>query len=62
MKFYKANRKGFFKYVLVAFTIFPIVIFLFDQSAFTEKPFLILILLLPVILLYWIYLDTYYKI
>jgi hypothetical protein len=62
MKIYKANRKGFINYLLIGFVILPIVIFFLDKKTFIEKPFIILPLLSPLILIFWIYFDTFYKI
>lgn len=36
--------------------------FFLDKSTFTEKPFILLPLLSPLILIFWIYFDTFYKI
>lgn len=62
MKIYKANRKGFINYLLIGFVIVPVLIFILDQNTFIEKPFILLPLLSPLIILFWIYFDTYYKI
>ncbi|WP_047414198.1 PH domain-containing protein [Cellulophaga sp. Hel_I_12] len=62
MKIYKANRKGLFNYLLIGSMILPIVVFFLDKNTFTEKPFILLPLLSPLILLFWIYFDTFYKI
>jgi len=62
MKTYKANRKGFINYLLTGSLILPIIVFLLDKGTFTEKPFILLPLLSPLILIFWIYFDTFYKI
>ncbi len=62
MKIYKANRKGLFVYLLLGFILLPIVIFIIDKNSFIEKPFIFLFLLIPLLLLSWIYFDTGYKI
>lgn len=62
MKIYKANRKGFINYLLIGSVILPIVVFFLDKNAFSEKPFILLPLLSPLILIFWIYFDTSYKI
>jgi hypothetical protein len=62
MKIYKANIKGFINYLLIGFLILPIVIFFLDKNTFMEKPFILLPLLSPFILIFWIYCDTFYKI
>lgn len=62
MKIYKANRKGFINYLLIGSIILPIVIFFLDKNTFMERPFILLPLLSPLILMFWVYLDTFYKI
>lgn len=62
MKIYKANRKGFINYLLIGSMIFPIVVFFIDKNSFREKPFNVLLLFIPLILIFWIYLDTIYTI
>lgn len=62
MKIYKANRKGFINYLLIGSVVLPIVVFFLAKNAFTEKPFILLPLLTPFILIFWIYSDTLYKI
>jgi hypothetical protein len=62
MKVYKANRKGLINYLLIGAMILPIVVFFLDKNTFTEKPFILLPLLSPLILIFWIYFDTFYKI
>ena len=62
MKIYKANRKGLINYLLIGSLILPIVVFFLDKNTFTEKPFILLPLLSPIVLIFWIYFDTFYKI
>ncbi|WP_457610031.1 PH domain-containing protein [Lutibacter sp.] len=62
MKTYRGNRKGFINYLLIGSVLLPIVIFFLDKNTFTEKPFILLPLLSPLILIFWIYFDTFYKI
>jgi hypothetical protein len=62
MKKYKANRKGFINYLLIGSIILPIFIFFLDKNTFIEKPFILLPLLIPIVLIFWIYFDTSYKI
>ena len=62
MKIYKANRKGFINYLLIGSAILPIVVFILDKNTFTENPFSILPIFIPLILFFWIYFDTLYKI
>ncbi|HFS67121.1 MAG TPA: hypothetical protein ENK67_02810 [Flavobacteriia bacterium] len=62
MKIYKTKRKGFINYLLIGSILFPIVVFFSDKNTFFEKPFLLLPPLIPLILFFWIYIDTFYKI
>lgn len=62
MKIYKANRKGFIRYLLIGFFLLPLFIFYLDKSTFIEKPFILLPLLSPLALIAWVYFDTVYKI
>jgi hypothetical protein len=62
MKIYKANKKGFITYLLIASVILPIVIFFLDKHTLTEKPYVLLPLLSPLTIIFWIYFDTFYKI
>lgn len=62
MKIYKANRRGLINYLLIGSIILPIIIFFLDKNTFTEKPFILLPLLSPLVLIFWIYFDTFYKI
>jgi len=62
MTIYKANRKGYIKYILFVFMILPFFLFLLNESDFADKPFLVLVVFIPAILFLWIYVDTYYKI
>jgi ACR3 family arsenite efflux pump ArsB len=62
MKTYKAKRQGFINYLLIGCLLLLIVIFFLDKETFSEKPFILLPLLSPLVLLFWIYVDTSYKI
>lgn len=62
MKTYKANRKGLINYILIVAVILPIFVFFLDKNTFLENPFILLPLLSPLILILWIYFNTYYKI
>ncbi|WP_435049108.1 PH domain-containing protein [Formosa sp. S-31] len=62
MKKYKASTRGYIKYVLLVLLILPILIFCLDRPAFSEKPAIILPLIIPVVFVIWIFMDTYYKI
>ena len=62
MKIYKANKKGHITYLLLAIVIVNIVIALFQKEAIADNPLIIVILLIPVFLFFWIYYDTSYAI
>lgn len=62
MKIYKPKRKGFINYLLIGAVGLPIAIFFLDKGTFMEKPFILLPLLTPIILVFWIYFDTLYTI
>ena len=62
MKIYKPNRKGFINYLLIGGIILPIAIFFLDKDKFTAQPYILLPLLVPMILILWIYFGTSYKI
>lgn len=60
MKIYPAKKTGLFTYVLFGVMLLVLGIFMFDVKAFVSNPLVLIVLLLPVILLLWIYFDTYY--
>ncbi len=62
MKTYKANKKGFAKYLLVGSILLPLLPFSLDKSTFIDKPFILLPLLSPLVLITWAYFGTVYKI
>jgi hypothetical protein len=62
MKIYKAKREGLINYLIIGFTILPIIIFFFDLNNFIQHPFIAFPVFIPIGLLLWIYFDTYYKI
>ena len=62
MKIYKAKRKGPINYLLIGFMALPLVIFYLEKDRFMEEPFLLILLLIPLLLILWIYFDTFYKI
>tara|TARA_B100001245_G_C22863461_1_gene415236 strand:+ start:906 stop:1331 length:426 start_codon:yes stop_codon:yes gene_type:complete len=62
MKHYQPNRKGFIVYLLGIFIIIPITACLLDNSIITDKPFILLPLLSPFLLVLWIYVSTTYRI
>lgn len=62
MKTYKASRKGFINYLIIGLVLLPVFILFLDKTIFTERPFNFLPLLSPVVLVFWFYFDTSYKI
>ncbi len=62
MKKYKANKRGYYTFLVIGIMALPVVIFLLDQSVFMENPFVVLLLILPGLPVLWIYFDTYYTI
>lgn len=60
MKVYKAKKSGFFQFVFIGILILPILLFLLDMAYFLEKPWGLLPLLFPILLILWIYFDTSY--
>lgn len=62
MKKYKAKRKGFIHILILFFGLFPIVVYLIGRDEFNARPYFILPLLIPIVLILWIYIDTYYEI
>ncbi|SFJ20923.1 PH domain-containing protein [Myroides guanonis] len=61
MKKFKANKKGFVVYIIIA-ALLPLIILFIDKEAILDNYFILIPALLPVLLLIWIYLDTRYYI
>ena len=61
-KRYAASRRGLLKYVLLLAVLIPTGIIAVSPSAFVKEPVALLLLLFPVGLIAWTYLDTYYTI
>lgn len=61
-KIYRPNRKVLIHFALIGMTLLPVFIFILNPETFTEKPLILLPLLSPLILLFWAYFDTSYKI
>lgn len=61
MKKFKANKKGFVVYIIIA-ALLPLIILFIDKEAILDNYFILIPALLPVLLLIWIYLDTSYYI
>ncbi len=62
MKIYKAKKGKTIQILLVFTIVFPIIVYLIGQRIFSEKPFLLLPLLGPILFISWIYFGTKYKI
>lgn len=62
MKTYRAKRRGLINYLFIGLFILPATIFFFNKNVFIERPFALLLLLTPVILIAWTYFGTFYKI
>ena len=62
MKNYKAKREPSLKFILLGILLLPIAIFLLDTETFLAKPFILLPLLVPVLLIVWVFFNTNYKI
>lgn len=61
MKKFKANKKGFVVYIIIA-ALLPLIILFIDKEAILDNYYILIPALLPVLLLIWIYLDTSYYI
>ena len=62
MRIYKPKRNVLINLALIGTTLLPFIIFMQNPETFTEKPFILLPLLSPLILVFWAYFDTSYKI
>jgi hypothetical protein len=62
MKIYRSKRDSLITILIIVFILLPIIIFFLDIKNLLENPLPLLVLFLPVILLLWIYFDTYYVI
>lgn len=62
MKTYKANRKGFIRYLIIASALYPFLVIYFSEEAILQKPLMIFLMLSPFFLFSWIYLNTAYYI
>lgn len=62
MKTYAAKKKGLIIYLLVGFLALPVVFVFFNVALITTTPFILVPLIAPLLLVLWIYFDTYYKI
>ena len=62
MKKYKAKRKGFIHILILFFGLLPIIVYLIGRDEFNARPYFIIPLLIPLALILWIYIDTYYEI
>lgn len=62
MKIHRANRKGLFRSVILAFLALSLAIIVIDRERLAEQPWLFLSLVIPLGFLLWIYFDTSYGI
>ena len=62
MKTYKAKKNRLIHLMLIASLALAVAFFFFGQNTFKEKPFILLPVLTPFLLLLWAYLDTSFKI
>ncbi|MBD0835147.1 PH domain-containing protein [Aestuariibaculum suncheonense] len=61
-KTYKASRRGLIHYVLLGFIILPVLLFILEDKSINEKLLFYFPILIPMLLLLWLYFDTSYKI
>lgn len=59
---FETNRTGFFKVLLLAAILLPLIFYFMDRSVILERPFILLPLLVPAALLVWFYVGTEYTI
>jgi len=62
MSVYKAKKGTLIKWVILMLMALPILVFFLDRQTFSERPFMLLLLLVPIVLIIWPYLDTQYQI
>lgn len=62
MKQYKAKTKGFINYVMILFFLLPFVVFYLKTDEIMNNILLILPLVLPFLILFWMYSSTKYSI
>jgi hypothetical protein len=62
LKKYKANRKGPIPYFIAVLVLLPFLIFSLDAEDFSEQPYILLTLLVPLALLLWVFFGTWYQI
>lgn len=62
MKTYKANRKGLIHILLIGSALLPVVVYFIDKKTFAATPFMLFPLVIPFMLIAWLYFDTFYKI
>lgn len=60
IKVYKAKKDKFIYGLLLFFIMLPISLFIFDSKAFSEKPFMLIPLALPIVFQIWCMLQTSY--
>jgi hypothetical protein len=62
MKIYKANRKGPLRYIIAILVLLPFLVYALDIKAFSEQPYMLLTLLVPLVLLLWVFWGTWYQV
>jgi len=60
MKIYKSKKDILIISIAIVILLLPVMVFFMDKTYFARNPVALLPLLLPVILMLWIYFDTYY--
>lgn len=62
MKRHQANKKGFIRYMAIFLLILTLAFFYAKSDSIIEKPLVAIPLMIPVVLILWIYFDTSYKV
>lgn len=60
MKIYKSKKDCLTLILFIAIIILTAMVFIMGRSCFMSNPFALLLLMLPTLLILWIYFDTYY--
>jgi hypothetical protein len=60
MKIYKSKKDNLIRILIIVFTLLPIFVFFIDIQNIIKNSIPLLVSFLPVLLLLWIYFDTYY--
>ena len=62
MKTYPAKRTGYINYLLIGTLLLPFITYWANSQLIHEKPFILLPILAPFLLILWGYLNTIYRI